>query len=67
MPYNREKNKKSNFLLVVPANKVLFAGTVPANKVLFSETVPANKVLFARTVPANNSIHKDKNTKNRDK
>ena len=41
---------------MVPANKVLFAGTVPANKVLFSGTVPTNKVLFAGTVPANNSI-----------
>ena len=27
MPYNREKNEKSNFLLAVPANKVLFGGT----------------------------------------
>ena len=36
--YNREKNEKSNFLLAVPANKVLFAGTVPAYKVLFGGT-----------------------------
>ena len=48
VPYNREKNEKCNFLLVVPANKVSFAGTVLANKVLFSGTVPPNKVLFAR-------------------
>ena len=38
VPYNREKNEKSNFLLAVPANKALFAGTVPANKVLFGGT-----------------------------
>ena len=36
VPYNRRK--KSNFLLAVPANKLLFAGTVPANKVLFGGT-----------------------------
>ena len=33
-----KKTEKSNFLLAVPANKVLFAGTVPANKVLFGGT-----------------------------
>ena len=31
VPYNREIKKKSNCLLAVLANKVLFAGKVPAN------------------------------------
>ena len=38
VPYNRKKHEKSNFLLAVPANKLLFAGTVLANKVLFGGT-----------------------------
>ena len=38
VPDNREKNEKSNFLLAVPANKVLFAGTVPANN-LFGKKI----------------------------
>ena len=31
VPYNREKIEKYIFLLAVPANKMLFAGTVQAN------------------------------------